>query len=141
MAADLPGAVVGTRLIRASFEAVWSVVADLEHATPRYEPGVASVRIIEERGESLRLLVRDSEGREAAMTARLRPGWCVMQSSTVVIAFAGRAVEGGTMLAHLEFRREQPGDATGGSRDPCATLAKIDHELHVIEQLATGSAY
>ncbi|MEW1843787.1 hypothetical protein AB0392_38085 [Nonomuraea angiospora] len=138
LAAALPGAVVGQRRIAAPFEAVWEVIADLEHATPRYEPGVAHVRVIEQRGEFLRLLVRDTAGREDAMDARLRPGWCLMQSATIVIAFAARRLGGETLLAHLEHRREQtpePGRSESDHRR--AALAKIDQELHTIEGLAT----
>jgi hypothetical protein len=138
LAAALPGAAVRQRRIAAPFDAVWQVIADLEHATPRYEPGVAQVRVIEQRGEFLRLLVRDTAGREGAMDARLRPGWCLMQSATVVIAFAARRVGSETLLAHLEHRRGQtraPGP--GDSHHLRVALAKIDQELQTIEMLAT----
>ncbi|MFI7135731.1 hypothetical protein ACIBQ1_59505 [Nonomuraea sp. NPDC050153] len=138
LAAALPGAVVGQRRIAAPFDAVWQVIADLENATPRYEPGVAHVRVIERRGEFLRLLVQDSAGREDAMDARLRPGWCLMQSATIVIAFAARRLGSETLLAHLEHRRvPAPEPDPSGSRSRRAALAKIDRELHTIEQLAT----
>jgi hypothetical protein len=138
LAAALPGAVVGQRRIAAPFEAVWQVIADLEHATPRYEPGVAQVRVIERRGEFLRLLVQDTAGREDAMDARLRPGWCLMQSATIVIAFAARRLGSETLLAHLEHRREQtPAPEPSASHHRRAALAKIDEELHTIERLAT----
>jgi hypothetical protein len=78
LAAALPGAAVRQRRIAAPFGAVWGVIADMEHATPRYEPGVARVRVIEQSGEFLRLLVQDTAGREETMDARLRPGWCLM---------------------------------------------------------------
>lgn len=132
LAAALPGAAVRHRRIAASFDAVWQVIADLENSTPRYEPGVAQVRVIERRGEFLRVLVRDTAGREDAMDARLRPGWCLMQSATIVIGFAARPLGSETLLAHLELRRAQ-----GGSPDRRAALAKIDQELHIIERLAT----
>ena len=138
LAAALPGAAVRQRRIAAPFDAVWQVIADLEHATPRYEPGVAQVRVIEQRGEFLRLLVQDTAGREDAMDARLRPGWCLMQSATLVVAFAARRVGSETLLAHLEHRRAQnqaPGRS--GSHDHRAALAKIDQELRTIERLAT----
>jgi hypothetical protein len=138
LAAALPGAAVGQRRIAAPFDAVWQVIADLEHATPRYEPGVAHVRVIEQHGEFLRLLVQDTAGREDAMDARLRPGWCLMQSATVVIAFAARRLGSQTLLAHLEHRRVQtPVPGQSGSHDRRAALAKIDQELHTIERLAT----
>ncbi len=138
LAAALPGAAVRQRRIAAPFDAVWQVIADLEHATPRYEPGVAHVRVIEQRGELLRLLVQDTAGREETMDARLRPGWCLMQSATVVIAFAARRLGSETLLAHLEHRRVQtPLPGRSQPHDRRAALAKIDHELHTIETLAT----
>ena len=138
LAAALPGAAVAQRRIAAPFDAVWRVIADLENATPRYEPGVAHVRVIEQRGELLRLLVQDTTGREHAMDARLRPGWCLMQSATVVIGFAARRLGSQTLLAHLEHERVQttePGRSE--SRDRRAALAKIDQELATVERLAT----
>jgi hypothetical protein len=142
LAAALPGAVVRQRHIAAPFHAVWRVIADLERATPRYEPLVAHLRVIEQRGEFLRVLVQDIHGREETMDARLRPGWCLMQSATVVVAFAARDLGGNTLVAHLEHRREQT--ASRGRRqshDQLAAFAKIDHELHTIEQLAIQSAH
>ncbi len=137
LAAALPGAAVAQRRVAAPFDAVWQVIADLEHATPRYEPGVARVRVIEQRGELLRLLVQDTAGREHAVDARLRPGWCLMQSATIVIAFAARRLGSETLLAHLEHRRPQtPAPRRSQPRDPSAALAKIDRELRTIERLA-----
>ncbi len=138
LAAALPGAAVGQRRIAAPFDAVWRVIADLEQATPRYEPGVAQVRVIEQRGQLLRLLVQDTDGREETMDAKLRPGWCLMQSATVVIAFAARPLGNETLLAHLEHRRAQtPLPRPSQPHDRGAALAKIDQELHTIETLAT----
>ena len=137
LAAALPGAVVGQRRLAAPFDAVWQVIADLEGALSRYEPGVAHVRVTERRGEFLRLLVRQTTGREEAMDARLRPGWCLMQSATVVVAFATRRLDGATLLAHLEHRRGQnPQAGVGEPHARRAALAKIDRELHTIERLA-----
>jgi hypothetical protein len=138
LATALPGAVVRQRQIAAPFDAVWRVIADMEHATPRYEPGVAQVRVIERHGELLRLAVQDTGGREEMMDAKLRPGWCLMQSATVVVAFAARPLGSQTLLAHLEHRRV-PTALPGQNRsDYCrAAEAKIDQELQTIERLAT----
>jgi len=138
LAAALPGAVVGQRRIAAPFEAVWQVIADLEHTVARYEPGVARVRVIEQHGELLRLVVQDTAGREETMDARLRPGWCLMQSATVVVAFAARSLGSETLLAHLEHRRAQtPLPRPSQPDDRRAALAKIDQELRTIEKLAS----
>jgi hypothetical protein len=137
LAAALPGAAVGQRRIAAPFDAVWRVSAYMEHATPRYEPGVAHVRVIEQRGQHLRLLVQDTDGREETMDARLRPGWCLMQSATTVVAFAARRQGNETLLAHLEHRRVQtPVPRRSQPHDRRAALAKIDQELRTIETLA-----
>jgi hypothetical protein len=138
LATALPGAVVRQRQIAAPFDAVWRVIADMERATPRYEPGVAQVRVIERHGELLRLAVQDTGGREEMMDAKLRPGWCLMQSATVVVAFAARPLGSQTLLAHLEHRRVHTALAGQNRSDYCrATEAKIDQELQTIERLAT----
>lgn len=138
LAAALPGAIVRQRQVAAPFDAVWRVIADLEHAIPRYEPGVAHVRIIERHGHLLRVLVQDTGGREEMMDAKLRPGWCLMQSATVVVAFAARPLGSQTLLAHLEHQRVQT-PLTSQSRSDYRRVAeaKIDQELQTIEKLAT----
>ena len=142
LAAALPGAAVAQRRIAAPFDAVWRVIADLEHATPRYEPGVVRVRVTEQHGELLRLLVQDTAGREHAMDARLRPGWCLMQSATVVTAFAARRLGSQTLLAHLEHERPQtPVPRRSQPHDRGAALAKIDQELRTIERLAVQNRH
>jgi len=142
LAAALPGAAVAQRRIAAPFDAVWRVIADLEHATPRYEPGVVRVRVTEQHGELLRLLVQDTAGREHAMDARLRPGWCLMQSATVVTAFAARRLGSRTLLAHLEHERPQtPVPRRSQPHDRGAALAKIDQELRTIERLAVQNRH
>jgi hypothetical protein len=138
LAGALPGAVVRQRHITAPFDAVWGVIADMEQATPRYEPSVAHVRVIERHGEILRLLVEDTAGNEETMDAKLRPGWCLMQSATIVVAFAARPLGSQTLLAHLEHLRVRtPVPSQSGSRGRRAAEAKIDQELQVIESLAT----
>jgi hypothetical protein len=142
LAGALPGAVVRQRQITAPFDAVWRVIADMEHATPRYEPSVARVHIIERHsterhGEFLRLLVEDTAGNEQPMDAKLRPGWCLMQSATIVVAFAARRLGSQTLLAHLEHLRVRtPVPSQSRSSHRRAAEAKIDQELETIERLA-----
>ncbi len=137
LAGALPGAVVRQRQIAAPFDAVWRVIADMEQATPRYEPSVAQVRVIERHGELLRLLVEDTAGHEETMDAKLRPGWCLMQSATIVVAFAARPLGSQTLLAHLEHRRVQtPLPSQSASHGRRAAETKIDQELETIERLA-----
>jgi hypothetical protein len=138
LATALPGAAVRQRRIPAPFDAVWRVIADLEHATPRFEPGVVRVHVTSRHGQHLQLLVVRADGHEETMQARLRPGWCLMQSATTVVAFAVQQLDSQTLLAHLEHRRvpaRLPGP--GRSRGRRSWLARIDEELRVIERLAT----
>ncbi len=137
LAAALPGAAVGQRRIAAPFDTVWRVIEDFERATPIYEPGVARVRVAERHGQHLHLLFGYANGREEAMDVRLRPGWCLMQSATAVVAFAARRLGNQTLLAHLEHRRTAaPVPAGSRSRQRRAAHLKIDQELRVIEALA-----
>ena len=72
------------------------------------------------------------------MEARLRAGWCLMQSATVVVAFAARPLGGQTLLAHLEhLRTGAPAPEPTQARHRRAAHAKIDQELDTIERLAT----
>ena len=62
---------------------------------------------------------------------------CLMQSATVVVAFAARRLGSHTLLAHLEHQRPQtPVSRRGQPHDRRAALAKIDQELRAIEALA-----
>lgn len=143
LAAALPGAVLRQRRIAAPFETVWHVIADLENSTPRYEPAVAQLRVIERHGELLRLMVRGNGGRQEMMDAKLRPGWCLMQSDRIIVAFAARQVGSQTLLAHLEQQRVQTSQAGHASQNESryhrTAEAKIDRELETIERLATQS--
>lgn len=135
LAAALPGAVLLERYIRAPFRSVWDVVADLEHMAPRYERGLRGVRIVERQGVRLRLSVSFERGGEQPVHARMWPGWCLMQSSTAVAAFAVRPSGDGTLLAHLEHLREP---APGPPAD--AWSAKLYDEVATIERLALDAS-
>jgi hypothetical protein len=137
VAAALPQAVVVQRRLRVSFSAVWNVVADLERYAPRFEAGLSAVRIVEREGVRLRLRVTFANGIEEAVEARLWSGWCLMQSSTDVAAFAARPVGDGVLLAHLEHRRQ----AAARARLPRSLMrSKLKRELDAIERLASGES-
>lgn len=138
LAAALPGAAIRQRRIAAPFEAVWRVIADLEHSAPRYEPGVTRLQLTRRQGQRLHAIVTHSDGHEEPATATLRPGWCLMQSATAVVAFAAIPIGTQTLLAHLEHRRgPAPAPGPSRSRQRRAALTKIGQELRTIERLAT----
>lgn len=93
---------------------------------------------IEQRGELLRLLVQDTAGREDVMDARLRPGWCLMQSATVVVAFAARPWAARPCWPILNTSARSPRcPAKARHVTTAPALAKIDQELRIIETLAS----
>lgn len=127
LAAALPGSTLVTREIAAPLATVWAVVEDLERFSPLYEPSVASAAG-EERGGRKMLHVTYKNGLSEDCVVRLAPGWCLMQSPTVVVAFAARSTKTGTLLAHLEHWRSA-GQASFAA-------SKLEGELLEIERLA-----
>lgn len=127
LAAALPGSTLVTREIGEPLASVWAVVEDLERFSPLYEPSVVSATS-EERGGRKILRVTYRNGLREDCVVRLAAGWCLMQSPSVVVAFAARSTETGTLLAHLEHWRS-PGRASFAA-------SKLEGELLEIERLA-----
>jgi len=127
LAAALPGSTLVTREIAAPLASVWAVVEDLERFSPLYEPSVVSAAS-EERGGRKILHVTYRNGLREDCVVRLSAGWCLMQSPSVVVAFAARSTKTGTLLAHLEHWRS-PGQASFAA-------SKLEGELLEIERLA-----
>lgn len=99
MAAAIPGAVVVEHVIPASFDAVWTVVSDLEREVPRLEWHVRSLRITRTDGDRLDALVRGPIGIRDRFAGVLRPGWCWMQGRALFIGMAAVSGPEGTLLA------------------------------------------
>lgn len=103
LAAGLPHVAWAERVIPATFADVWSLVGDLEHGAPSYETGLRRVEISARDGDRLELEARGALGVRQALTAELRPGWCLMQSGGFVIGIAASAEsETSTRVAHFE---------------------------------------
>jgi hypothetical protein len=127
LAAALPGSTLVTREIGAPLASVWAVVEDLERFSPLYEPFVASAAGQEGGGRKI-LHVTYKNGLREDCVVRLAAGWCLMQSPSVVVAFAARSTQTGTLLAHLEHWRS-PGQSSFAA-------SKLEGELLEIERLA-----
>jgi len=127
LAAALPGSTLVSRELGAPFAAVWTVVEDLERFSPLYEPAVAEAMVELHAGRRVLHLTYTDGWREECIV-RLAPGWCLMQSPSVVVAFAARPTARGTLLAHLEHWR-RPGRTS-------FPAAKLEGELLTIEHLA-----
>ena len=120
LAAALPGATLVCRELGAPFAAVWTVVEDLERFSPLYEPAVAEA-VVDVRAGRRVLHLTYTDGQREECVVRLASGWCLMQSPSVVVAFAARPTARGTLLAHLEHWR-RPGQTS-------FSAAKLDGEL------------
>lgn len=108
VAAGLPHVAYGEAVLDAPVEAVWAVMGDLEHGTPRYELAVRSARIVRRRGDRhLDLDVHTSLGTRMSFEVEIWFGWCVMQSGGSQIGLAATPVDGGrrTRVAHFEGSR------------------------------------
>jgi hypothetical protein len=136
LAEALPGSVVAERSLAAPFDRVWHVVSDLEVMVPLYERNVTAVEVIERSADQARIVATVRGGHVEEMEVRLAPGWCLMQSPSVVIAFGARPVGSNTLLAHLEHRRTSAAAPIAASRNR-AHLA-LERELEAIEGLAAG---
>lgn len=107
LAAGLDGVAIEERRLDARFEDVWSFISDLERSIPTFDRTVASIRILETRGEKLR--VRAGSTRHHGFVpltfdVDLRPGWCWMVSrpQLYVVGMAAVPDGSGTRFAHME---------------------------------------
>jgi len=121
----------------APLDAVWALVSDLEHGVPRFEPLVASARIL--RRDAERLLVETRApllGLRTVFDVVLREGFCWMQARgrVYVVGMAAEAAPGGrTRFAHVEGVPRRG----GGLLRPLVGPA-IAHDLRGIERLSRG---
>lgn len=136
LGASIPGAVVRERLMGAPFDAVWAVAGDLEGGVPRFEPTVASARVVWRHGDRLTLETRSPARTVARFDVELRPGWCLMQEQGRRY-LVGMAAEpdpddpGRTRFAHLEGVPR----GLGRLAVPLVALA-VGNDLRGIERLA-----
>jgi len=134
LAAALPGSVVAERDLAAPFDRVWRVVTDLETMAPQYETNVTAIEVVERSPTWARIVATFLGGRLEEMDVRIVPGWCLMQSESVVSAFGARQVGTHTVLAHLEHRRTSASAST--IQSPHNAYRMLIRELDAIELLA-----
>lgn len=131
LAGAVPGAAYAEAVLDAPFDAVWDVVTDFEGGVPRFETFVRRQVVLAREGERVRLRTTTPLG-SAAVDVVLRPGWCWMQSSLLVIGMAAVADGTATRFAHLEALRRP---ALARLARPLIGL-KLPGELRSIERLA-----
>ncbi len=136
LAAALPGAVVAERAVAAPFDQVWRVVVDLETMAPRYETNVTAIEVVERSHKRVRIVATLRGGHVEEMDVRIVPGWCLMQSQTVIIAFGARPAGSHTVLAHLEYMRNS--ESAPNLEPPHQAYETLLRELEAIENLAVA---
>lgn len=107
LAAGLDGVAIEERRLDAPFDDVWGFISDLEHSVPTFDRTVASVRILETRGEKLRIRAGSTRHHgyvPLTFDVDLRPGWCWMVSrpQLYVVGMAAVPDGSGTRFAHME---------------------------------------
>lgn len=138
LATALPGAIVAERIVPSPFERVWRVVSDLESMVPRYERNVKGVEVVERRDDIVRIVATLRNGAREEMDVRMTPGWCLMQSETMIVCFGARSVGHHTIVAHLEHFR--PSLLRPGVPLLPEAREKLLRELDTIELLASVDA-
>jgi hypothetical protein len=102
LAAGLPNAAIDETVFDVSFERFWPFIADLEGNTPRYEGAVNELRILDRRGERIRLEARTPIGLWVSFDCVLRSGWCIMRSDSGQIGMAAHP-ESPTQTRFIHF--------------------------------------
>lgn len=108
LAAARPHTAYREIVFEADFDRVWDFVSDLEANTSKYEFIVSRVRILERRGDTLRLESRTPPGFWQPMDVVLRPGFCLMESRLGEVGMAARA-ESATRTRFVHFERAKVG--------------------------------
>ena len=140
LGASIPGAVVRERLMDAPFDAVWAIAGDLEGGVPRFEPAVASARIVWRQDDRLTLETASPMRRRSRFDVQLQRGWCLMQEQRRRY-LVGMAAEPDpddprrTRFAHLEGVPRP----VGRLLVPFVDLA-VRNDLRGIERLARAAA-
>ncbi|MFJ5549098.1 hypothetical protein [Streptomyces sp. NPDC093225] len=91
-------------------ERLWAVAADLENELPHIIPALKSFTLLGAEGERLTARAVGRLGLPEAFDVVLRPGWCLMQSRTLMGAMAAVPHDGGTTFAFASGLR-RPGGA------------------------------
>ncbi len=88
LAAGLPNAAIGETVFDVPFDRLWPFIEDLENNIPRFEGAVNRLRILDRRGDQIRLEARTPIGLWVEFDCVLRSGWCIMQSGSGQIGMA-----------------------------------------------------
>lgn len=141
LAVTVPGAGYTEAVFDVPFAEAWPRLADLEHSVPTADRLLRRLRIRRRRAlpdgaEELRFTTVMSFGLPVPFTARLEPGWCLMQAPAraFVVVMAARAEGDRTRYGHLEA---VPWRAAGIGRR--FQQAMVESDVRGFERVAGGT--
>ena len=130
MAAVVSGATVSERVIDASLERVWAVLADFPHGFAQVQPDMRDVRVVERAGDQIVVRAVSKHGMRARLYGTERPGWCWLQSRFLIIAMAAAPERDGRTRVALTGGVRIPGRAAivpvGARREARRTLNRLE---------------
>ena len=102
LAAGLPHVAADEAVFDVPFDQFWEFITDFENNTARIEGTVTRARILERRGDHLKLKARSIIGLWDEFDVILRPGWCVMRARSGQIGMAAHP-ESPTQTRYFHF--------------------------------------
>jgi hypothetical protein len=82
------GARVTERVVDASPEQVWAILADFENGFGKVQPDMQRVQVVQHNADRVVLRAASRFGLRARLAGTVRPGWCWLQSRFLVVAMA-----------------------------------------------------
>jgi hypothetical protein len=138
LASSLPGVALVERTIAAPFDAVWGFVSDLPNAVPRFDRDVASIEIVEHRGDRLQIISRPPiVGLPVRFDVELREGWCWMVARPQLYVVGMAAVPEGdhTRFAMVEGVALASPNALRPILAPISAISRWRHRRHLPSDL------
>ncbi|MGW0879210.1 hypothetical protein [Streptomyces sp. NPDC002671] len=105
LAAGLHAGMYAEEHLALPYERVWSVASDLSSELPHLVPFLREFRVPPGDSDCKRALAVGRSGMTESFEVRLAPGWCLMQSRTVVGGMAAVPEGDGTRFAVLGATR------------------------------------
>ena len=131
---SLPGVAIEERTIAAPFDLVWDFVSDLPNSVPQFDRDVASIEILERRGDRLEITSRPPfVPIRVKLEVELREGWCwmVAHPQLYVVGMAARPDGENTRFALLEGMSFAGPEVLRGILAPVSAISRWRHRRHL----------
>ena len=134
----LPGVAIEERTIAAPFDVVWNLVTDLPNSVPKFDRDVASIKILEHDGASMRIVARQRyTGIRLTFDVEMREGWCwmVARPQLYLVGMAAESEGEQTRFALLEGVSLRRRGRLRGLTAPVHALSGWRHRRHLPEDV------